>query len=61
MRRHEVNCVIEGNIEDAKENVQISMNEFLVKILEKELMQSEMTKEERIDFIDKLIEKSKKI
>ena len=61
MRKHVVNCKIDGNQEEAEKNVQITMNEFFVRSLETILRQSKMTKEDKMDFIDKLIEKSKKI
>lgn len=61
MRKHVVNCEIDGNLEEGERNIQITMNEFFVRSLEIILQQSKMTKEDKMDFIDKLIEKSKKI
>lgn len=60
MRKHVVNCVIEGNNEDVKELMQNLMNQSQIQYLEKILQSSHMSKEEKIYIIDEIIEKCKK-
>lgn len=61
MRKHVVNCQIEGNVEEIKEVLTQRTNEFYVEIVEKMLEQSGWEKEEQLRFLDKLIDYMKSL
>lgn len=60
MRKHIVKCQVEGNVEEFKQELQCNINLLFSEIIEKKLLQSELSKEEKIDLIDNLIKEVKK-
>ncbi len=55
MRKHIVDCRIEGNMADALKTVYQVTNTFYVEMLEQILARSVLTKEEQIELIDRII------
>lgn len=57
VRHHIVNCRIEDLTAECVENVQNCMNCYYVMELKRQLERSELTKKEKVEFIDQVINK----
>lgn len=55
MRKHIVNCQIEGDVMEAKKRICQITGEIYVEALEHTLEQSGWTKDMQVEFIDKMI------